>query len=333
MIVVATQEFKMSAVVLPEDYEQEAARPEVDELEESIGAHGVLQPVGIEHGTNQLVWGRKRFAASARLGLSHVPSLVVKFDDRFEKAIVVMRENLDRADLSPDQRALQRARIAELEEERIREREELADASWPANELTFEPDPDAPPPGAEPGTLVSRSPGLLKRPGAPSKGRLEAAKKLGISQRQLSKDIKRAKELKAGIAAGPVTVSSLPVPDHGLDLDEATHAEIVGACSDFDDMTKALRKAHKLAKGRAGLLSKDLVESIECNAQEVAAAAPGMVCPYCACRTRLRTNCGECGGRGWIGTDEVTAVPPELLDLSEGKRVYVGRKLVKASTL
>ncbi|MBP6631911.1 MAG: ParB/RepB/Spo0J family partition protein [Kofleriaceae bacterium] len=76
---------------------------ELDELAESIRAHGVIIPLVVRPraaGGYLLIAGERRWRASQRAGLHQVPVVVQQVDGReaFERAIV---ENVQRADLSP----------------------------------------------------------------------------------------------------------------------------------------------------------------------------------------------------------------------------------------
>lgn len=70
------------------------------ELAQSIRAHGVLQPLSVRRvGTRyQLVAGERRLRAAQLAGLTEVPCLVMRMDDR-ESGMVALIENLQRQDL------------------------------------------------------------------------------------------------------------------------------------------------------------------------------------------------------------------------------------------
>jgi ParB family chromosome partitioning protein len=79
----------------------------LDELAQSIAAHGVLQPLLVidgEAGRYTIVAGERRWRAARRAGLSTVPVIVRNYDDRtlMEAALI---ENLQRADLNPVEEA------------------------------------------------------------------------------------------------------------------------------------------------------------------------------------------------------------------------------------
>lgn len=78
------------------------------ELEESIRAHGVLQPVLVRPLNGkatakisfELVAGHRRYAAATAAGLDEIPALVRELDDKQALEIQLI-ENLERADLHP----------------------------------------------------------------------------------------------------------------------------------------------------------------------------------------------------------------------------------------
>ncbi len=81
---------------------------ELTELENSIRASGLLQPVTVRtnpSGGFELVAGERRFRAASRLGWTEIPALVKTLDDR-EMLTLALIENLQRADLNPLDEAL-----------------------------------------------------------------------------------------------------------------------------------------------------------------------------------------------------------------------------------
>ncbi|HCP14652.1 MAG TPA: nucleoid occlusion protein [Peptococcaceae bacterium] len=74
---------------------------QLDELARSIKELGVIQPILVRTCGEfyEIVAGERRFRASQRAGLNHIPAVVREFTDR-ELAEVALVENLQRADLS-----------------------------------------------------------------------------------------------------------------------------------------------------------------------------------------------------------------------------------------
>jgi ParB family transcriptional regulator, chromosome partitioning protein len=76
---------------------------ELAELEASIRASGLLQPITVRTrpgGGWELVAGERRLRAAGRLGWSEIPALVRDFDDRAMLTLALV-ENLQRSDLNP----------------------------------------------------------------------------------------------------------------------------------------------------------------------------------------------------------------------------------------
>ena len=75
---------------------------ELAELEASIRASGLLQPITVRSrpGGWELVAGERRLRAAGRLGWTEIPALVRDFDDRAMLTLALV-ENLQRADLNP----------------------------------------------------------------------------------------------------------------------------------------------------------------------------------------------------------------------------------------
>src|SRR4051812_49026054 len=77
--------------------------PELAELEASIRANGLLQPITVRTqpgGGWELVAGERRLRAAGRLGWAEIPAVVRDFDDRAMLTLALV-ENLQRADLNP----------------------------------------------------------------------------------------------------------------------------------------------------------------------------------------------------------------------------------------
>ncbi len=74
---------------------------ELLELEASIRANGLLQPITVRprNGKWELIAGERRFRAVSRLGWSEIPCIVRDFGDR-EMLTLALVENLQRSDLS-----------------------------------------------------------------------------------------------------------------------------------------------------------------------------------------------------------------------------------------
>jgi len=86
----------------PEQPRREFEPAALRQLAESIGQHGVLQPVVVRRAGQryELVMGERRFRASQLAGRKSIPAVVLEVDpaDRLELAIV---ENVQRQDLNP----------------------------------------------------------------------------------------------------------------------------------------------------------------------------------------------------------------------------------------
>ena len=74
----------------------------MDELKESIKAHGIIQPVIVRESTNgyEIVAGERRLKAAKEIGMKKVPVIIRQFNNlkTFEVALV---ENIQREDLNP----------------------------------------------------------------------------------------------------------------------------------------------------------------------------------------------------------------------------------------
>jgi ParB family chromosome partitioning protein len=77
---------------------------ELADLESSLRANGLLQPITVRPAANakgfELVAGERRLRAASRLGWSEIPALVRNVDDKALLTLALV-ENLQRADLDP----------------------------------------------------------------------------------------------------------------------------------------------------------------------------------------------------------------------------------------
>ena len=72
----------------------------LEELAESIRLHGILQPLSVRRvGVHyELIAGERRLRAAIRVGLTEIPCIVMRMDDR-ESGLTALVENLQRQDL------------------------------------------------------------------------------------------------------------------------------------------------------------------------------------------------------------------------------------------
>lgn len=82
-------------------------KKKLDELAESIGEHGIIQPIiVVKTGkTYQIVAGERRWRAAKQAGLKVIPAIVETYDDTKIKEVALI-ENLQREDLNPVEEAL-----------------------------------------------------------------------------------------------------------------------------------------------------------------------------------------------------------------------------------
>jgi len=79
----------------------------LEELQQSIAAHGVLQPILVRPqgpGTYEIVSGERRWRAARLAGLSTIPAVVRAVDDRTSLELAIV-ENVQRQDLDPIEKA------------------------------------------------------------------------------------------------------------------------------------------------------------------------------------------------------------------------------------
>jgi ParB family chromosome partitioning protein len=98
------------AQIRPNPYQprKEFRAEELAELESSLRASGLLQPITVRPATSgtgyELVAGERRLRAATRLGWTEIPAVVKELDDRTLLTLALV-ENLQRADLNPIEEA------------------------------------------------------------------------------------------------------------------------------------------------------------------------------------------------------------------------------------
>ena len=92
----------------PDQPRQEFDENELQALADSIGIHGVIQPLTVREmpsGYYQIIAGERRWRAARMAGLSDVPVVVIEADDRKAMELALI-ENLQRQDLNVVEEAL-----------------------------------------------------------------------------------------------------------------------------------------------------------------------------------------------------------------------------------
>lgn len=98
---------------------RDIAEDSLNELAESIKAHGVMQPIVIRQVTStdpqiqyEIIAGERRWRAAKIAGLSTIPAIVRELTDEVAIALALI-ENIQREDLSPMEQALALQRFAD----------------------------------------------------------------------------------------------------------------------------------------------------------------------------------------------------------------------------
>ncbi|AHG88704.1 parB-like partition protein [Gemmatirosa kalamazoonensis] len=95
--------------IRPNPYQprQEFRPEELADLESSLRANGLLQPITVRPtggGGYELIAGERRYRAATRLGWTEIPAIVKEIDDQTLLTLALV-ENLQRADLNPIEEA------------------------------------------------------------------------------------------------------------------------------------------------------------------------------------------------------------------------------------
>jgi ParB family transcriptional regulator, chromosome partitioning protein len=85
---------------------KEFREDELAQLQASLSANGLLQPITVRRAGNhfELIAGERRLRAATRLGWSEIPAIIKDYDDKALLTLALV-ENLQRADLNPIEEA------------------------------------------------------------------------------------------------------------------------------------------------------------------------------------------------------------------------------------
>lgn len=92
----------------PNQPRQDFDEEELQALADSIGIHGVIQPLTVRempNGYYQIIAGERRWRAARLANLSEIPAVIIEADDRKAMELALI-ENLQRQDLNPVEEAL-----------------------------------------------------------------------------------------------------------------------------------------------------------------------------------------------------------------------------------
>lgn len=92
----------------PEQPRQDFDPEELQALSDSIGIHGIIQPLTVrelDNGYYQIIAGERRWRAARMAQLSEIPVVVIEADDK-KACELALIENLQRQDLNPVEEAL-----------------------------------------------------------------------------------------------------------------------------------------------------------------------------------------------------------------------------------
>ncbi len=92
----------------PDQPRQDFDQEELQQLADSIGVHGVIQPLTVREtasGYYQIIAGERRWRAARLANLSELPAVVIEADDKKAMELALI-ENLQRQDLNPVEEAL-----------------------------------------------------------------------------------------------------------------------------------------------------------------------------------------------------------------------------------
>jgi ParB-like chromosome segregation protein Spo0J len=314
--IVGFKELPIQSLTLPGDWLKILEEPEVIERAESIDKHGLIHEPVVRDGTFQVLAGRRRIAATQRLGQKTVLCKVVSCSDS-EAVEVEYQENLQR-----------RRYTAEQERELRQKRQDML-ASILARESK----------GAEP-----RKPGQTGRVKTPrGKAREVVAKERGVKPETLRKQEyrnKQRKEKAGGKADAELRQEADPINALGLELDEQFSAQVRAIQLHVKEVNLLLRQASAklthLKNAELGYPDARLDrmrENLKSFTAVVANATPSCLCPWCKAIPAVMAECSACGSSGWITPDMEDAVPSELLETDEPKVVYQGSVRLAAEFL
>lgn len=286
----------VSALVLPGDFESRRKAPHIPALAESYLLTGgqPAEPIVVEQRTWRLIAGCDRVAAAMHAGVKHLTAHVVSGPPTALEALTLVENAHRRHNAKEQNEAI--ARLLEMEQA------------------------DAPP--AKP------------KPGRPSKGVTEAAKKVAaITGKSTSAVINAARRAKLPEAPEPpACAESLAIDTLGLDIPEdirkRTAAELVAMTGIHRELAKLQRSLTEFRAGN-GKQFQLLQQTLHDAAVAAKSSMPKSVCPWCKLLPDMRPTCIGCGGRGYLTVGEAKAcTAEELWATGSDAGVYVGGRFV-----
>lgn len=345
---------KIARLVLPGDMVQRQSADDVRELAGSLALRGMLHPVVVRRGTNELVCGRNRVAAAMRLSWDEVPCTFVE-GDLFDVKEMEISENLHRR--QEDRAALMAAYAKAIAERTAAhgaqgQDEETAGIKGDTcpSKLTSETiEPDNSELGPDDGPKLRDELGPDDGPKIPprkrgrpktAKGiaREEVARAAGVSPKRVKNaefEVKRREREAAALPAPKPRVLrtlGLEVPDWVEDRAAQVHALLTEIDNRARADQAALKKLHE-----AGCLTRAryqrLKESLQGHACGARRSRPACVCPDCKLLPGRLDRCEFCGGLGWASEEQVELVAPESMREGADAGVFVDGRFVKLSEL
>lgn len=289
MRLLGTKEIKFADLKFDCDFKALLNRDDVKEKAESIRTNGLIHVPVVRERDNFVLVGRKRIAALFLLGHKSYEFEIAEEADGTAGELVTIAENLHRSELGPEEKSKQRARYVailrgQVKPEPAREPGE-DDVAW-----DDEPEP------------ASKTAAVTK-----------AAKDLGVSERQIRRDVAKAEGKPPEPKKEPPVIATL-----GVKVDKKVEEQcrsirgyVLAAAQMCVQAQAQLTALEKSGLPFPNAILQRIRESLQTAHDEIKGAQPAAVCPYCR---GAKKPCTGCAGIGWVTERVLGSAPAELLD-------------------
>lgn len=302
MRIVGTRDIKFADLKFDVDFRSLLTLDDVKEKAESIRKNGLIHVPVIRQSDNAVLVGRKRIAALYLLGYKSYELEVAEEAEGTAGELVTIAENLHRAELTPEQKSKQRARYVAILRGQVKQASREPGEDDGEDERRDVTD------------IMSVTPRQSAQVSTKNDAVRKAAKDLGVTERQLHRDIATAEGKKPEKKKEPPAIATLGVKvDKKVDEEcRVVRGYLLATAQMLVQAQSQLTQLEKCGYPFPNATTQRLREHIQTAHDEVKAQMPAAACPYC--REKPQASCTACQGRGWVTERVLGSAPSDLLD-------------------